>query len=450
MQNWAKVLCSRWAYLSARSPLSRLGQTSVIAALASVAAKSIGFVKELFVASAFGVSDALDVYLLAFVLIGFPLGILLNAVQTAMISTLAAARGNDEQVGETYSTSVLVTLLAVAALLPIWLFALYATLPWLASGFSQPKLDWLESALLWMIPYYFLNALNLLGYGVLQARQRFIPNGLLPVLTPLVTIPIVVVWGGTHAWQVLVVALTIGVLLESVALNTMLARASLLRRPDFRSHSLARILQGSKALLPGTLVLSLGPIAEQAIAAAQGSGAVATLGYGYRLPAAMSGIVVTAIGIAVLPYFAALLAEGKAAYCLHSLEKTGRWLLALSLGFAGAMVLLSEPLVTLIYQRGAFDAAATALVYPIQQVYMLQIPFALLAMLGIRTLAALHRNGIVSVLTGLAVTIQIAVALMLSANIGVIGIAWGAVSASVFLSVTAFIWSQRLLKKLAT
>lgn len=406
----------------------------------------MGFIKEIFVASVFGVSDALDVYLLAFVLIGFPLSILLNAIQTVMISSLAAARNNTERTGETYTSTLLVTLLAVGALLPIWLFALQALLPQLASGFPPEKLAWLESALVWMIPYYFLNGLNLLGYGVLQARQRFIQNGLLPVLTPLITIPIVYTYGGTHAWEMLVIALTAGALLEFVALNGMLARAGLFRRPDFRSSELARILQNGKVLLPGTLIMALGPVAEQSIAASLSSGAVATLGYGFRLPAALNGIVVTAIGITVLPYFAALLADGKAGYCLHSLEKIGRWLLFLGLIFAAVLAFMSEIIVTLIYQRGVFDAAATARVYPIQQVYFLQLPFALLAMLGIRTLVALGRNGIVSLLTAIAVVMQIVLAWSLSTYFGTVGIAWGVTVASAFLAVTTFLWSRRFLK----
>ena len=406
----------------------------------------MGFIKEIFVASVFGVSDALDVYLLAFVLIGFPLSILLNAIQTVMISSLAAARNNTERAGETYTSTLLVTLLAVSALLPVWLFALQALLPQLASGFSPEKLDWLESALVWMIPYYFLNGLNLLGYGVLQARQRFIQNGLLPALTPLITIPIVYTYGGTHAWEILVIALTAGALLEFVALNGILARAGLFRRPDFRSPELVRILQNGKVLLPGTLIMALGPVAEQSIAASLGSGAVATLGYGFRLPAALNGIVVTAIGITVLPYFSALLAEGRAGYCLHSLEKIGRWLLFLGLIFAAVLALMSETIVTLIYQRGVFDAAASARVYPIQQVYFLQLPFALLAMLGIRTLVALGRNGIVSLLTAMAVVIQIVLAWSLSTHLGTVGIAWGVTIASAFLAMTTFLWSRRFLK----
>ena len=437
---------SRWFELVDRSPLSRLGNMSLIAALASIAAKSVGFIKEIFVASVFGVSDALDVYFLAFVLIGFPLSILLNAIQTVMISSLAAARNNTERTGETYTSTLLVTLLAVGALLPVWLFALQALLPQLASGFSPEKLAWLESALVWMIPYYFLNGLNLLGYGVLQARQRFIQNGLLPVLTPLITIPIVYTYGGTHSWEILVIALTAGVLLEFVALNGMLARAGLVRRPDFRSSELARILQGSKVLLPGTLIMALGPIVEQSIAASLSSGAVATLGYGFRLPAALNGIVVTAIGITVLPYFSALLTDGKAGYCLHSLEKIGRWLLFLGLIFAAVLALMSETIVTLIYQRGVFDAAATARVYPIQQVYFLQLPFALLAMLGIRTLVALGRNGIVSLLAAMAVVIQIFLAWSLSTHFGTVGIAWGVTVASAFVAVTSFLLSRRFLE----
>lgn len=418
-----------------------------MAAFASIAAKSVGFVKEIVVASAFGVSDGMDVYLLAFVLIGFPLSILLNAIQTAMISTLASTQNGKEQAGGAYVSTVIVTFLAISVLLPVWLFALQALLPHIASSFSPEKLAWLENALLWMIPYYFLNGVNLLAYGVLQARRRFFANGLLPALTPMVTIPVVYVYGGASAWEVLVVALTLGYLLEFIVLNGMMARGGLLVRPDFHCSELSRILRGSKALLPGTLLLALGMVAEQAIAASLGSGAVAALGYGYRLPTALNGVVVMAIGITVLPYFAGLLAEGKTAYCLHSLEKIGRWLLVLGLLLAVALAMMSEAIVNVIYQRGAFDAIAVARVYPIQQAYFFQLPFYLVLILATRTLAALGRNGVVSLLAGAAVTIQIAMAWSLGNRFGPLGIAWAATTAYAVWALAAFLSARRFLKE---
>lgn len=408
-------------------------------------AKSIGFVKEILVASVFGVSDGLDVYLLAFVLIGFPLSILLNAIQTVMISALASARDGKGQ-GVTYVSTTIVTLLAIGVILPVWLAVLDTLLPYVASSFSPEKLEWLETALIWLIPYYFLNGANLLGYGLLQARGRFFANGLLPAITPLVTIPIIYFYARIGAWEALVIALTVGSLLESVVVNVLLARAGLLGRPNFHAPELVRVLRGSKALLPGTLILALGMVAEQAIAASLGNGAVAALGYGYRLPAALNGIVVTAIGITVLPYFASLLAEGKAAYCLHSLEKIARWLLFLGLLLAVALASMSETIVGVIYQRGAFDTSAAASVYPIQQAYFFQLPFYLVLVLSTRMLAALGRNSVVSVLAVVAVSIQIALAWSLGTRFGPAGIAWAATFSYAVWAGASFLWARYFLR----
>ena len=437
----------RWRHVADRSPLSRLGQQAVLAAAMSVAAKTVGFGKEILVASAFGLSDGLEVYLVAFVLIGFPLSILLNAIQTTLISNLASTGGNSARAGAVYSAVALVSLGLTVVALPIWLLLLDRLLPLIAVGFAPDKLVQLKHAVWWLIPYYLCNGLNLLGYGVLQARQRFVLNGFLPALTPFVTILFVLFHRQIDDWMVLVMALNAGTLAELLAINIILFRARLLAFPAHCKRELATVFRGARSLLPGTLVLAIGPVAEQSIAASLGGGAVAALGYGYRLPAALNGVVVTAIGITVLPAFVRLLAEGQLTYCRHSLEKAGRWLLAAGLLLACVLALLSDVIVTEVYQRGAFDLAASQRVVPIQQVYFFQLPFALIAMLSLRTLAALGRNAAVSLLMLATVVIHIALAFSLGHVLGPLGIACAATIASSFTAFAAFFWARWQLLK---
>lgn len=438
--------CNVW---TSASPLRGLGRNAMVAVATSLFARILGFFKEIVVAASFGLSGALDVYLVAFVLIGMPLSILLSAVQTALIAHLAGGQDAGAAAGRITATCLL-TLAALAVVLPLWLLLLPHVLPWLAAGFAPEKRQALETALYWLVPYYFLNGFNLLGYGALQARRRFLANGLLPAATPLAIMVGVFVWGASGGWQVLAVTLAIGSAIESLLLLGVLARTDLLSARSWLQWSGMRpIALASLALLPGTLALSVGPLVEQAIAAALGEGSNAALAYGYKLPAALQGILVTAIGITALPYFSDQIAQGNPAYSLHSLNK-----LALALLFSGALLALplalcSSEIAALLYQRGAFDAEATARVAPIQLAYFVQIPFALVAMLGIKTLAALNLNGLLSFYTAIGVLLQALLAYMLVEYYGLPGIAWAGVSVSALLAIGSYLTARGTLRRLS-
>jgi putative peptidoglycan lipid II flippase len=335
-------------------------------------------------------------------------------------------------------------------LLPIWLWVLPHVLPWLAAGFSPDKRQALETALFWLIPYYFLNGFNLLGYGALQAKGRFLANGLLPAATPVVIMLAVLVLGASGGWQVLAVALVAGSAIESLLLLIALSRLGLLALPTRPSlKGMNTIAAASLALLPGTFVLAFMPPVEQAIAAALGEGSNAALAYGYKLPAALLGILATAVGITALPYFSAQIGQGNHAYSLHSLNKLTLALLAGGALLALPLGVFSTEIAALLYQRGAFDAAATARVAPIQFAYFMQIPFALVAMLGVKTLAALNLNGLLSLYTGLGVLLQALLAYALSARLGLPGIAWAAVIVSALLAITTYLTARRSLRCLS-
>lgn len=440
---------ARWNVYAARSPLRRLGSAALLAAATSLFARILGFFKEIVVAAGFGLSGALDIYLVAFVLIGLPLSILLNAVQTALIAHLASGLDEDRAANR-FSATCLLTLAVLAVLLPLWLWALPYVLPWLTLGFSTDKRQALEIALYWLIPYYFLNGFNLLGYGALQAKGRFLANGLLPAATPIVIMLAVLVWGSSGGWQVLAAALAVGSAIESLLLLIALSRLGLLSLPTKPSlKGMDTIAAASLALLPGTLVLALMPLIEQAIAASMGEGSNAALTYGYKLPAALQGILGTAIGITALPYFSAQIEQGNHAYSLHSLNKIAGWLMAGGALLALPLGFFSTEIAALLYQRGAFDAAATVRVAPIQFAYFIQIPFVLMVWLGVKVMAALNLNGLLSLYTALGVLLQALLSYALAARYGLPGIAWAAVIVSALIASITYLTARRLLRRLS-
>ena len=85
--------------------------------------------------------------------------------------------------------------------------------------------------------------------------------------------------------------------------------------------------------------------------------------------------------------------------------------------------LLSEPVVRLFFQRGAFTAADTRVVAQVQAFYVIQIPFYVLNMIMVRLLSAMHRNHILMISGSLNLCLNVAFNLLFIRIWGVAGIA---------------------------
>ena len=175
-ENWVQGMARR----AVRQPMVR---SAVLYASATAGVKVVAFIKEAVVAAAFGVSGSMDAYLMGLMLIGVPLGLLLNAIQTAFIPLFVEVRETrGTQAGAHFirSTASAVLLVMMMALI-MWLVILPWVMGIVAHGFDTAKQTAVRDMFLWLIPYYFLNGLNLIGYGVLQADKRFLSSAILPV-----------------------------------------------------------------------------------------------------------------------------------------------------------------------------------------------------------------------------------------------------------------------------
>jgi len=405
-----------------------MARSAFLYANATAAVKIAAFVKEAIVAGVFGVSGAMDAYLIALMLIGVPLGLLLNSIQTAFIPLYVSVR---ETSGTQASalfirTTASATLLAMAAVLILWLIIL----PWLIDivghGFDASKREHIRDLFLWLVPYYFLNGLDLIGHGALQADKRFLPSALLPACTTFMTIAFVLCMRDSDV-HALVLGFVIGSLVEWIVLHWLLRRrgASLLPGRISFNPEICRLAKESSVLLGGTFVLSFYPMIELGLASGLGEGTVAAMSYAYKLPTMINGILVAAVGVTVLPFFAEMLVRRDDASCQRAFRRYALVLLAGGILLALGLVMLSKPLVELVFQRGAFHTENTQLVAEIQRGYLIQIPGALVGVLSGRLLLAQGAYGVVSVMGSLLVVVSGVLAWTLSIQIGAVGIALG-------------------------
>src|SRR5579864_2361828 len=189
------------------------------------------------------------------------------------------------------------------------------------------------------------------------------------------------------------------------------------------SAALRQVAEQYGPLVAITLVMTGSALVDQSLAARLGSGSVAALSYGTRLLGVLVVIGPTAMGTAVLPHISAASVLAEPAALRRTLRSYGLFVLAVILPVTAGFIYFSEPIIRVVFQKGAFDAAATHLVSTVQRAALLQLPIAVLLALEIRLSSAHKANRLLYRVAALSLLLTIALDVVFMRWWGVVGIA---------------------------
>jgi putative peptidoglycan lipid II flippase len=138
-------------------------------------------------------------------------------------------------------------------------------------------------------------------------------------------------------------------------------------------------------------------IIDQSMAAMIGPGNVAALSYGWKVVGTLWGLGPFALGTVVLPYMSRYSAREDHKKLVRILKINALIALVATIPVATALVMWTEPLTRLLFQRGAFSPQDTFAVAGVQAMYALGLPFMALYTLGARVLSAVLLNGVLAI-----------------------------------------------------
>ncbi|MCL4257503.1 MAG: murein biosynthesis integral membrane protein MurJ [Anaerolineales bacterium] len=328
----------------------------------------IGLLRQILITRAFGTDAALDAFYAASRLPEILFSLIAGgALASAFIPTFTGYLENQKtaeawQLASSVANLVALALTLVSAL--AWLFA-----PQLVSGVLVPQFDPAQQALTvellriqLLTPVIF--GLSGLLMGVLNANQRFF----LPALAPsmlwlgiILSIFIFVPSMGIHglAWgAVLGAVLHLGVQLPALLrLRPSYSPTLGLRIPGVRQ--VGRLMAPR---LLGVAVVQLNFLINTIVASGMPSGSLAAITVAFSVMLMPQQAIGQAIAIAALPTFSAQFARGNLAELRSSLVSTLRGILFLALPASIGLILLRQPVVALLFQRGQFGPDDTQLV----------------------------------------------------------------------------------------
>jgi putative peptidoglycan lipid II flippase len=366
-----------------------LRRIALIVAVATAFSKVAGLVRQQVIAAAFGVGAAYDAYNYAYVLPGFLL-ILLGGINgpfhSAMVSVLSRRpRAEGAHVLAAINSLVGVALLGVTLLL---LVAADPLIDLVGPGLDPELHRIAVLQLRVMAPMALFAGLIGLGFGALNAADEFWLPSVSPLLSsvaviagiallwwrlgPAIALPEQALLGGA----VLAAATLAGAGLQWLAQLPALMRQGLGRLHwvwDWRHPGVREVL---RVMTPATLssgMLQINVFTDLFFASGI-AGAAAGLGYANLLVQTPLGLLSNMLLVPLLPAFARLTAPGDRPELIMRIRQGLMLSNASMLPLGAIMIALAGPIVALIYERGAFESQAAALVGALLMAYGLGMP----------------------------------------------------------------------------
>ena len=353
---------------------------------ATLGSRIFGFARETFMAAALGTGPMADVFYAAFRFPNlfrrlFAEGAF-NAAFVPLFSKEIEANGvegakrfSEEVFGVLFSALLIITI--IMELMMPWLVE-WIIAPGFADDAEKTSLTIRMAAV--MFPYLMCMSLTAMLSGMLNSLHHFFAAAIAPVFLNVVMIG--ALFYGLHigaepreiAWYLSWSVLVAGLLqLLVVYIGVRIAGINIgFRRPRMTPNVKRLLLLAVPAAVTGGIT-QINQIIGQAIASGK-EGAIAALQYADRIYQLPLGVVGVAVGVVLLPELARALKGGYAKEAANIQNRSIEFVLFLTLPAAAGLWILSDAIIRVLYERGAFSADNTAVVGSILAIYGIGLP----------------------------------------------------------------------------
>ena len=341
-----------------------LKSTGIVSAMTSLS-RVTGFVRDMVYAQMFGAGAGTDAFFVAFRIPNFLRRLFAEgAFSQAFVPVFSEYQTQrsraelQELVDQVAGTlgAILLLITAIGVLAAPVLILLFAP------GFTADagKYELTVEMLRITFPYLLFISLTAFAGGVLNSCGKFAIPAVTPVLLNLTMIA-AALWLAPRLEQP-VVGLAWGVFIAGIIQLSFqipfLRQVKLLPRPrwGWAAQGVQQILKLMLPALFGSSVAQVNLLIDTLLASFLVSGSVSWLYYSDRLVEFPLGIFGVALGTVILPKLSRHHANAETGHFSHTLDWALRWALLIGVPATVALIILSGPLLSALFQYGEFDA----------------------------------------------------------------------------------------------
>jgi putative peptidoglycan lipid II flippase len=351
---------------SANRQIARAAGTVMVAMVVS---QLVGLLAKTLTARAFGTGLESDAFFAAnrFSEIIFNL-VAGGALGSAFIPTFTGMLAREERKDAWRLASSIANLVVLIMTVVALLSAVFA--PWivrnvLAGGFDAETAALTAQLLRIQLPSAVIFGLSGLLMGILNAHQSFLLPALAPALYQIGWVFGALVLAPRFGVQGMSWSIVIG-----ASLHLLVQIPALFRLPNRRYHAylgfhIPAVREVGRLMAPrllGVAVVQLNFLLNTYLASLQPQGSYTGISLAFPIMIMPEAAIAQSIAIAALPTFSAQVARGRKDQMRTSLAASLRGALLLAIPASVGLILLRQPVVALLYQRGEFGPESTAIV----------------------------------------------------------------------------------------
>lgn len=324
--------------------------------------QTTGLVSQMLVAGLFGASAATDAWIVGSTVVALVTLWVTASLQQVLIPMFRRDLAKHGEAEAWRITSVLLndlTLLFVGVVAVAWLAA-PLLVGAIAVGFdAESTAQAVTATRIAVVGVPLIGVATFLGQ-ILFSYQRYFLAGLGPIAANVAFAATLVLLSGGSAVVALGAALVAGNAAQLLAASPALWRHRRLYRADvdFRHPRFRELARLTTPLFVTTGGEQIERVVDRAFASLLAAGSLSSLAFARVLSAAPNAFLLHPLQRTVFPHFTKLAAEGDHATLGHQLVRYVRLLVFLSVPLGVGLALLSDSVVSFVYQRGAFDQTA--------------------------------------------------------------------------------------------
>jgi putative peptidoglycan lipid II flippase len=343
-----------------------------IIGIAVMCSRLLGLAREQIFAALFGGGAAMDAFTAAFRIPNLLRDLFAEgALSTAFVTTFSKtiARGGDEAAWHLANKVATLTAVVLGLLCAAGMVFSVQLVAALAPGFEPEKAALTAQLTRIMFPFILLVSLAALVMGMLNSKSVFGMPAMASSFFNLGSIVGGVTLGfwidphfGRQALVGLALATVIGGALQLAVQLPSLARLGYRFRPDFRWRDAGvkaiLLLMGPSVIAASTTQFNV--LINSMFASSLGDGPIFWLSIAFRLMQLPLGLFGVALGTVTLPLLSRLVVAGQMTGFRDELARAMRLALLLTIPSTVGLVMLAEPIISVLYQHGKFNADQAA------------------------------------------------------------------------------------------
>jgi len=427
----------------AARPHRRLARNTAIFAGATGLSRIAGLVREIVAASYFGTSAAGSAFTIASQIPNLVANLFAQAALSAAfvpVFTDLIQQGKRREAFRLASTLFWLILIGLGAITAVCILAAGVFMPLFTGNFDVRTTALTVGLSQVLFPVVLLLGLTGLLVGILQSYDQFSIPAIAPAVWNAVILFFLVALHSHFHGADQVYAYAIGWLIATVAQLAMAVYA--LGRIDFRlkfelDWRDPRVKQVFVLMLPVTIglgIVNLDQLINSVFGTLVSSGAPRAIDNAFRIYMLPQGIFSVAVTTVLFPTLSRQAARRDVAGMRRSVGTGMRQINLLLIPSAAILMVLTTPIVRLVFQRGAFNATSTSLVSTALLWFAFSLPFGGINLLLTRTFFAVQRPWIPTSLAALNMVVDIILSVSLYKPLGIAGLVIGTAAANAVMT----------------